>query len=216
MLGFYADSSEAENLGQLAFLFKQAQIDGAGFEPYQQLATQCIGAKGFPKSLIANINQADLLTFFTPALQLNWHFTTTNQHQRNVLHYLMLGNPSVVEIKHPPFIYLRSLMLFESNEMLQDALVKRDNEGMTPLELYLSSNKNLSLLPNHEFTAVLALIEFQSNKKAIDSRNYKRLLLSVKEQCLNQAVAMGGDLHRLQLLAAFYGVSVEQLIEQMR
>lgn len=214
IIEFYQNSSESENIGQLAFLFRQSQKNLQSFEPFQQLATKLITAKGLPKPLIEKINNSELLTFFTPALQSNWHFSRTDQRGRNVLHYLMLGVQGSTE--HPPFIYLRSLMLFESNEVLQETLVQRDEDGLTPLELYFSANGNLNPLPNHEFTAVLALIEFQSRKEAIDSRHFKTIVHGVREMCFDQAVAMGVDLQRLQFIASFYEISVEQLLERLR
>ncbi len=209
----YVEADEAQKLGQLAFLYTQGQKSPEAFEPYQQLATKLLAASPMPKSLIGKINNAALLTFFTPALQCNWHFNVVDSHQRNVLHYLMLGADGQGT---PPFNYLRSLMLFESNEMLQQALVQKDEDGFTPLELYFYSNENLAPLPNHEFTAVLALIEFQSNNEGIDTRHYHHILSALTELCLNKRIAMKNDLQRLQFVAYFYGENVDVLIDKAR
>lgn len=216
MVEFYQSASEAENLGQLALLYNQGQKKPKDFEIYQQLAAKCIATKGLPKALISKINHSDLLTFFTPALQSNWHFTRTDEHGRNVLHYLLLGSQQNNQMVHPPFLYLRSLMLFETNEVLQEALIARDKQELTPMELYMSGNQNLSALPNHEFTAVLALIEFQSNQNAIDNRHFATVLSGVRELCFEQAVAMGDDLQRLQFIAYFYRMPIEQILERLK
>ena len=137
LLKHYKASIETDNLAQLAFIFQQGQKNTAGFEFYQQLASKFIESKGLPTPLIAQMNNSDILSFFTPALKETDkatdpenpkdNFNKINQHQRNVLHYLF----STQDAQQPPFNYLRSMMLFESNESLQQALCQRDNQNLT-------------------------------------------------------------------------------------
>ena len=118
LLKHYKASIETDNLAQLAFIFQQGQKNTAGFEFYQQLASKFIESKGLPTPLIAQMNNSDILSFFTPALKETDkatdpenpkdNFNKINQHQRNVLHYLF----STQDAQQPPFNYLRSIMLF--------------------------------------------------------------------------------------------------------
>ena len=87
LLLFYKSCSEVQNIEQLKFLFQQAQSSAEAFELYQSLTTKLIALKGLPQSLIAKINNSDTLAFFTPALQMNSHFSRTDEHGNNVLHY---------------------------------------------------------------------------------------------------------------------------------
>jgi len=64
-------------------------------------------------------------------------------------------------------------MLFEPNQFLCNALCQRDSQNITPVEVYLSTNKNLSPLPTHELSALFALIEIENKQQAIDDTNYK-------------------------------------------
>ncbi len=217
LLQHYLASNESENLVQLAFVFQQGQKNLARFEFYQQLATEFIQSKGLPTVLIAQINSSDALNFFTPALQLGDNFNQTNQQQRNVLHALFAGKPSAQSDAQPqpPFNYLRSMMLFESNEALHDALCQRDSQSFTPIELYLFANQNLTTLPDHEFTALLAMIEIESKKHAIDSTNYLPIVNSVNQHCLSQSRQVDSELQRLLLIATYFEKSVAQILEQM-
>ena len=221
LLQHYRASNESENLVQLAFVFQQGQKNLARFEFYQQLATEFIQSKGLPTVLIAQINSSDALNFFTPALQLADNFNQTNQQQRNVLHALFAGNSSAqANTKNktksqPPFNYLRSMMLFESNEALHDALCQRDNQSLTPIEIYLFANQNLTALPDHEFTALLAMIEIESKKHTIDSTNYLPIVNSVNQLCLSQSRQVDSELQRLLLIATYYEQSVAEILGQM-
>lgn len=216
LMAHYHNSSEAENIAQLGFIFTQGQKNPPGFEFYQQLATKFIAAKGLPAAVISRIHSSDALSFFTPALQLNDNFKQTDQRQRNVLHYLLAGeqspNHASASKSQPPFNYLRSMMLFESNETLHDALCQRDKQHLTPVEWYLFANQNLANLPGHEFTALLALIEIESKKQRVDETNYLPIIKAVKQLCRSQSLTLNHELQRLVLIATYYGKSVEQVL----
>jgi hypothetical protein len=223
LLAHYMASTEPENIVQLTFIFQQAQKNPSAFEFYQQLATTFIDSKGLPSALIGKINNSDGLNFFIPALQLNDHFGQTNQQQRNVLHYLLAGNQSVAtptlsptrSLIQPPFNYLRSMMLFESNETLHDALCQRDCHNFTPVEIYLLANQNLTALPDHEFTALLGLIEIESKKHSVDNTNYLPILNSVAKLCLSQGVVVNNECQRLLLIATYYQKSIKLVVNQI-
>ncbi len=141
----YLVSQESENVEQLAYLFQQGMSEPSKFDFHQQLATTLIESKTLPTALIAQIKTNNTLSFFTSALKIEDNFKTIDHQQRNVLHYLFAGNQLIT--KQPPFNYLRSMMLFGSNGTLRDALCQRDQQNLTPIEVYLTSNENLTTLP---------------------------------------------------------------------
>jgi len=208
----YQQADEADNLTHLRFLFDQAMKSPAGFEFYQQLATAFIEAKGLPDSMIVHINNADTLSFFTPALQHQQHFSQTNRQGRNVLHFLLAGDQQVDSKQQPPFNYLRSMMLFESNEVMHQALCVRDQQNLTPIEVYLFANQNLTELPNHEFTALLALIEIQSKQLAVHQANCRPIARAVAKRCVERNITPSASIQRFELIALYYGVAVQQIL----
>jgi len=209
----YLVSSDAENIVQLAHLFQQGMGDLSKFDFYQQLTTKLIGSKSLPTALVAQIKTNDTLSFFTPALQLQDNFKTTNHLQRNALHYLLAGNQ--VTTSHPPFNYLRSMMLFGSNETLRDALCQRDSKNLTPIEAYLLSHQDLTTLPAHELTALLALIEIESKQQAVDATNYIPIVEAVNQLCRSQNQAINSELQRLIVIAIYFTKSIEVIVNEM-
>ncbi|WP_042147058.1 MULTISPECIES: hypothetical protein [unclassified Pseudoalteromonas] len=210
LLAFYQQSNEIENIDQLAFVYQQGQKSLSVFEFYQQIATKFIESKGLPETLINQINTSDALSFFTPALQLNDNFSKVNQQQRNALHFLLVGKAQYSEL--PPFNYLRSMMLFESNESLSSALTQRDYKNLTPIEAYMLANTNLNTLPAHEFTALLALIEIETAQQSIDLKNYANVIQAVKILFKKQNMTVDEELQRVLLIATYYEKSTNQII----
>ncbi|XQW84278.1 hypothetical protein ACOYR1_14220 [Thalassotalea piscium] len=215
LLQHYLTSSEKENLVQLGFMFQQGQLKLSHFDYFQQLATVFIEKKGFPTALIARINTNDTLNFFTPALQIERNFNKVDLQQRNVLHYLLTNDQLVLSNTQPPFNYLRSMMLFESNEALRDGLCQRDQQNLTPIESYLFINNNLTALANHEFTALLALIEIENKQQVVDKKNYPLFIKLVSQLCRAQALAPNRELQRIILIAAYYSLSVMQVVNDI-
>ena len=207
-LKHYQQCSEQENLQQLNFLFQQSQSFPTTFQQLQELATRCIATKAWPKTFNQHIKSAELLSFFTPALQLEQNFTQTDDNERNVLHYLLLTNSNC----QPPFVYLRSMMLFESNQALVNALSQRDKHQFTPFEIYLGANRLLTNLKPHEYTAALALIEIQHKSTQQLVNNLQPVIKSVYKMCKQQSIPVNEHLHRLQLIATYFSTSVSKLI----
>ena len=216
LLIHYSRSSDAENISQLAFLYLQGQKNIIKFGFYQQIATKWIEKKSLPVALISEFKSGDMLSFFTPILQLEDNFNKTNQHQRNVLHYLLAGDQSRVTNVEPSFNYLRSMMLFERNESLCNALCQRDSQNFTPVEVYLSTNKNLSSLPTHELSALFALIEIESKQQAIDDTNYKLITQHVAKICRSQVQSVSVESQRLVLIATYYKKSIQEIINDLK
>jgi tRNA splicing endonuclease len=214
LLQHYLDSTEAENIVQLGFMFKQGQIKSYDF--YQQLATGFIENKGFSVGLIAKIETNNTLNFFTPALQTVDNFGKIDSKQRNVLHYLFTNNKLLTANAQPPFNYLRSMMLFGSNKALNDGLCQRDQQNLSPIEAYLFTNINFTTLANHELTALLALIEIESRQQEVVQSNYDTLIHAVGKSCRDQAKAINHDLQRIILIATYYTVSIDQVVNDMK
>ena len=213
LLQHYLASKESENVAQLGYLFQQGRNDLSRFDFYQQLATKLIASKILPTGLIAKIKTKDTLSFFTAALQLKENFTKTDHLQRNALHYLFAGNQLIAN--QPPFNYLRSMMLFESNETLRDALCQRDQQNLTPIEVYLSCHQNLASLPPHELTALLALIEIESKQQAVDKANYVPTIQAVGKLCHGQVQVVNSELERLLLIAIYFTKTIKDIVNDM-
>ncbi|XPF93688.1 hypothetical protein ACM9HF_16930 [Colwellia sp. RE-S-Sl-9] len=215
LLQHYVDSSETENTAQLAFMFQQGEIKHANFDYYQQLATGFIETKGLSNSLITKIKTSSTLNFFTPALQIGDNFKKTDQQQRNVLHYLFTNNKVLSTRSQPPFNYLRSMMLFGSNNALRDGLCQRDEQNLTPIEAYLFTNKNLTPLATHELTALLALIEIEGKQQAVDQTNYSLFIPAIGDIFQEQALVVTHELQRIVLIATYYAVSTSQIFNDI-
>ncbi|MFT6249784.1 MAG: hypothetical protein ACJAZQ_003009 [Cognaticolwellia sp.] len=213
LLENYLASQESENIVQLAYLFREGINDLSKFDVYQQLATKFIGSKSLPTALIAQIKTSDTLSFFTPALQLKENVKKIDRRQRNALHYLFAGNQLVENT--PPFNYLRSMMLFGSNKTLCDALCQRDGQNLTPIEVYLLSNQNLTPLPPHELTALLALIEIQSKQQAVDAANYVPTVEAVSALCGSQSQVINSELQRLIFIAIYFAKPIKDVVNKM-
>jgi hypothetical protein len=216
LLEHYVTSSEPENISQLAYLYLQGQKSTIKFGFYQQIATKWIAKKGLPVALIAEFKTSELLSFFTPVLQLTGNFNKTNKQQRNVLHYLAAGDQASVTHVVPSFNYLRSMMLFERNEALCNALCQRDSQNLTPVEMYLFTNKNLSDLPTHELSALFALIEIENKLQAVDDANYELITQNVAKICRSQVQVINDDLQRLLLIATYYKKPIQQVVNDVR
>jgi len=215
LLQHYLDSSEAENIVQLGFMFKQGQIKSSSFDFYQELTTNFISNKSFPPALISKIKTNNTLSFFTPALQIDENFNTVDSKQRNVLHYLFTNSELISRESQPPFNYLRSMMLFGSNTSLQAALCQRDLQNLTAIEAYLFTNKNFNPLAPHEFTSLLALIEIERNQQAVEQNNYPLFIQSVGKLCQVQAQIDHHELQRTILIATYYATPIKQVVSDM-
>lgn len=213
LLQHYQDSEESENVAQLAYLFHQGMNDITNFDVFQQLATKLIGSKTLPTALIAQIKTSDTLSFFTSALQLEDNFKKTDHLQSNTLHYLLAGNKSIEN--KAPFNYLRSMMLFGSNDTLRDALCQRNSKKLTPIEVYLFSNPNFTALPHYEFTALLALIEIESKQQSVEINHCIPIIQAVGRLGKSQNIAMNSELQRLILISIYFGKPIQLIVSEV-
>lgn len=213
LLQHYLSSNEKENTAQLAFMFQQGEIKASNSDYYQQLATAFIEAKGLSNSLISKIKTKSTLNFFTPALQINDNFKKVDSDKRNVLHHLFTNNHANSAHSQPPFNYLRSMMLFGSNEALRDAICQRDIQQLTPIEAYLFFNETLTPLDNHELTALIALIEIESKQQKIKQAHYSLFIKKLCQLCNKQQKVINKDLQRILLIATYYAIPMAQVVE---
>lgn len=237
MLQLYAQSSSSENIDQLAFIYQQGIKSNSAFEFYQQIATKFVKSKDLSDELITQITSSAPLSFFTPALKLNDNFSRCDTSMRNVLHYLLAGSLLAGSLlagglltgsllaasdtddsnsnSQPPFNYLRSMMLFESNEALSKALLQRDCNHLTPVEVYLRDNPNLMTLPDHEFSALLALIEIETKQQAVAENNYRDTVAALQRLCQQQNRAVTAELQRILLIAVYYGKTSTEVTDDL-
>ncbi|OUL57256.1 hypothetical protein [Pseudoalteromonas ulvae] len=206
LLTHYQRCDVHQQIDILAFVYQQSLKSLSVFEFYQHIATKLIQSNGLPELIIQQINTADALSFFTPALQCDSHFSKTNELKRNVVHYLLAGDT-------PPFNYLRSLLLFESNEHLAQALCQRDCKNLTPIEVYLRINKQFSPLAPHEFNALLALMEAEQTFNPANRHNLTDTLKQVAKHLQQQVLILDDQIERIGLIGAYYGLTAKQVYQ---
>ncbi|MEI8617312.1 hypothetical protein P4S63_08055 [Pseudoalteromonas sp. B193] len=99
-----------------------------------------------------------------------------------------------------PFNYVRSLMLFESNDELAKALAQPNSHGLTPVACYIAYANKPSTPVKHEFSALLALMEIEQKQNP----NAKQQLANViKGQKVNETT----NFTERRLLATLNGAS---------
>lgn len=215
LLTYYKQCNEQDNWHQLHFLFEQSQKNNASSLELQTLATRCIATKKWSAHFSKQLKTADLLVFFTPALQLDDNFSLVDQQQRNVLHYVFHNCFGAQGSLQPPFVYLRSMMLFESNQTLINALGQRDKHHFTPFDIYLGANRQLAPLTPQEFTAALALIEIQNKLIPQLDNNLNAIMKSVQKLCQTHTIEPNEQLHRIQLIATHYKRPIKKVLKML-
>ncbi|KZN58854.1 hypothetical protein [Pseudoalteromonas luteoviolacea] len=198
----YQKHDDSARAAQLKFCFETANSQPNNYEHYQNIAAQCIVAHGLPSGVIAGLNNSDRVTFFMPALQACEAFSQTN-HQGNTFLHALFAN---AEHALPPFNYIRSLLLFESNEALVQALRSRNQHNLTPIECYFIYNLRTTAMPEHELTALFALIEAE---RADDSQPDIRNIKHVKS--VLQKLSFDKNNQQLLVIASYYQTPVESI-----
>lgn len=177
-------SSQQQSM-QLVHLYQSAQRMDVKYSYLQNVATRILTEHPFPKDLISEFKSTDLLSFFTPGLKFNNGFALQNEQKNNVIHTLF----SHCAANKLPFNYVRSLMLFESNESLLLALTQANNAGLTPVACYITCNVEQASLPKHEFSALLALMEAQFKQhEDINTAAFLKALIMLKNTLKSQSL----------------------------
>ncbi|MBQ4832859.1 hypothetical protein J8L70_06365 [Pseudoalteromonas sp. MMG010] len=147
---------------QLKYLFQSALRMDVKYQFMQNAATHILATNQLPAEFISQFTQLDELVFFTPALKVNKGFMTYNEQGNGLLHTLF----SHADESTLPFNYIRSLMLFESNEDLLSALATPNAQGLTPVACYIAFANKTNIPIKHEFSALLALIEIEQKQNS--------------------------------------------------
>ncbi|KID58321.1 hypothetical protein JF50_06520 [Pseudoalteromonas luteoviolacea] len=202
----YQQQNDLGRAAQLKFCFEIAESQTTRYADYQNIAAQCIVAHGLPSGIIAGLNNSDRVNFFMPALQAADAFSQTN-HQGNTFLHALFAN---AEQSPPPFNFIRSLLLFERNESLAKTLRVRNQHGLTPLECYFVYNLNNKDLPEHELTALFALIEAEQagNTSPLSSN-----LSHVKGAMKSHKINLDPKNQVLLIIASYYQIDINVLCQ---
>ncbi|WP_147386045.1 hypothetical protein [Pseudoalteromonas sp. MSK9-3] len=206
----YTRSNSSENIAQLKFMYQSALQSPEVYSFYQDLCTKVSASKAMPIGVIAGINDPARFTFFTPALKQNNGFSQANEQGNTALHILFSNPHNSV----PPFNYIRSLLLFESNEGLIHALKQRNNQQLTAIECYFAYNTHFDNLPAHELSALLALIEAQT--QLLPQQETVLAAICKKLKASEHVHQLSEDNHRILLLASTYKVSVSAVCDLLK
>ena len=202
---FYSQLCDSDCVLVLKFCFEQAIKNQETYIFFQDLCKQLITTKEvLPEGLITGINTLERLAFFSNALTEIEGYKQANRQGNTVIHALC----SNAQQTQWPFNFLRSLMLFERNESLAHALGHKNHQSMRPIDCYLAFNHNLAKLPDHEFSALLALIEIQSKTSQQSESGLLHAIcqLLVKEKVNEQ---LDNAHQRVLLIASCFQTRVE-------
>lgn len=168
---------------QLNHLYESAQRLSVKYDFMQNIATRILTHNAPPTPFVNQLTNIDALSFFTPALKISTGFLAQDTQGNNVLHNVFKH----AEAEKLPFNYVRSLMLFESNDNLVKALAQPNSSGLTPVACYIAYANKPNTPVKHEFSALLALMEIEQKQNA----NLKLQLVSaLKGQKLNEATIL--------------------------
>ncbi len=150
----------AQQASQLLHVYHSAQRMPVKYNFMQNVALRLLTNNPPPAPFISQLNSLDALSFFTPALKVNNGFSAQDERGNTVLHTVF----KQAEATNLPFNYVRSLMLFESNDGLLKALALTNQQGLTPVACYIAYANKPSTPIKHEFSALLALMEMEQKQ----------------------------------------------------
>ena len=201
---FAALSAQQQSM-QLQHLYTSARRMNVKYAYLQNIATRILMQHSLPIPMVSQVCDIEQLSFFTPGLKFNNGFALQNSHLQNVLHSLFSRSADNAF----PFNYVRSLMLFESNESLLLALTQTDNLGLTPVASYIACNPAQHALPKHEFSALLALmeVELKQNNANINTAAFLKALYSLNQNTANKQL----NEYKVLLSGAYLRCKTEQI-----
>lgn len=165
---------------QLIHLYDSAVRMNIKYDFMQNIATRMLATNKLPSPFISQLTNIDMLTFFTPALKINNGFLAQDSQGNTVLHSVFKH----ADANKLAFNYVRSLMLFESNEDLIKALAQPNVHGLTPVACYIAYADKPSTPVKHEFSALLALMEIEQKQNPTAKQ---QLVKIIKGTRLNEA-----------------------------
>lgn len=193
--------SPAQQTLQLNHLYESALRMSIKYDFMQNVATRILTTNTPPAPFINQLTTTDALTFFTPALKENNGFLAQDSQGNNVLHNVFKH----ANAQKLAFNYVRSLMLFESNDNLVKALAQTNARGLTPVACYIAYADKPSTPIKHEFSALIALMEIEQKQNP-----------TAKQQLAN--ILKGADINETSILlsAAYLQRSTAQIAHLVR
>ncbi len=207
LLSDYQRLSGVLQAAQLQHLYQLACSSEVKYLFLQNVAAHLLEASPLPREAVSFIDDIDKLSFFTPGLKFQNAFSITDQQGNTLLHHLF----SQCRADALPFNYLRSLMLFESNESLADALTTLNHDQLAPIGCFIACNKNTQMLAKHEFSALLAMMEVDQRH----SPSAVNALISQLKAFYAPHLPTNADC-KVLLCAAYLQVSTSQLITALK
>ena len=205
---YFTQLNDSQQTEVLTFFYLQGNKSEQNFDYFQTLAERLNGKASIPKPLVKLITNQSRLMFFTPLLKYATNFAVKDEKGRNVLHYLFVARG---EKTPPPFNYIKSLLLFESNLFLAKALIQEEKSGLVPIEAYLHLNLQFDEVPKHEFTAVLALIEAERAHRDVNLKNKNAAISRFKKVCNEFTISSEAKEQRATLIASYYAIELSEL-----
>ncbi|MCK8122063.1 hypothetical protein [Pseudoalteromonas sp. 2CM32C] len=164
--------NQAQQTLQLNHLYESALRMSIKYDFMQNVATRILTSNTPPAPFINQLTTTDALTFFTPALRESKGFLAQDTQGNNVLHTVFKH----ANAQKLAFNYIRSLMLFESNDDLVKALAQPNARGLTPVACYIAYANKPSTPVKHEFSALLALMEIEQKQNPTAKQHLANIL----------------------------------------
>jgi len=164
--------SPAQQTLQLSHLCETALRMDIKYDFMQNMATRILTTNTPPAPFINQLTTTDALTFFTPALKENKGFLAQDTQGNNVLHNVFKH----AHAQKLAFNYVRSLMLFESNDDLVKALAQTNARSLTPVACYIAYANKPNIPVKHEFSALLALMEIEQKQNPLAKQQLASIL----------------------------------------
>ena len=155
LIADYQSVSGVLQAAQLQHIYQLACSSEVKYLFLHNVAAHLLEASPLPSEAVALIDDIDKLSFFTPGLKFQNAFCITDNQGNTLLHHLF----TQCQADKLPFNYLRSLMLFESNESLGVALKTLNKQLLSPIGCFIALNSTTQMLAKHEFSALLAMME---------------------------------------------------------
>jgi len=173
----------AQQTLQLEHLYDSALRLSVKYDFMQNIATRILTTNTLPAPFISQLVSLDALSFFTPALKVNKGFLAQDTQGNNVLN-TVFKHANATKL---PFNYVRSLMLFESNDDLLKALAQPNKQGLTPVASYIAYANKPDFPVKHEFSALLALMEIEQKQ---NTNAKSQLVKALKHEKLSETTIL--------------------------
>ncbi|GGE93104.1 hypothetical protein [Pseudoalteromonas gelatinilytica] len=206
LIADYQSVSGVLQAAQLQHIYQLACSSEVKYLFLQNVAAHLLEASPLPSEAVALIDDIDKLSFFTPGLKFQNAFCITDNQGNTLLHHLF----TQCQTDKLPFNYLRSLMLFESNESLGVALKTLNKQQLSPIGCFIALNSTTQMLAKHEFSALLAMMEVDQSH----SPSAVSALVNTLKQFYGTNQPTNAD-SKVLLCAAYLQVPTAQLLNSL-